>query len=247
MVKDKKTKISKETKGLIITLVFLTIVIGLAFLVINKDNLGTTGKAYYRGQLVSLSDYPSPFIEKGQLNAVVVVGDSAPAGNIVSAVGIVNSLSIVEVRPRFVVKEDIVLDGQTGLTWQKGTGSGNWKEAFIYCEQSSTGGIADWRLPSNKELDSIADVGNAKPFDSATAWFWSSTETSAENAYARNLRVGGTEYDISKTIQFAVRCVRKKEIKICQKIYAPVCGSRIGVSRTYPNKCELDVAGAQFL
>lgn len=56
-----------------------------------------------------------------------------------------------------------VKDAATGLTWaQKDSGkSMNWRSALAYCEALDTGGVADWRLPNAKELQSIVDYSRS--------------------------------------------------------------------------------------
>ena len=54
-----------------------------------------------------------------------------------------------------------VTDGNTGLIWQQqddGT-ERNWNDASSYCNALSLGGQSDWRLPTDKELMSIAHFG----------------------------------------------------------------------------------------
>ena len=59
-----------------------------------------------------------------------------------------------------------VSDTSTGLMWQQDTDrqTGNkyyvlmtWEEALLYCENLQLGGYTDWRLPTVKELRSLAD------------------------------------------------------------------------------------------
>jgi hypothetical protein len=80
MRKRKKfPKIPKEVKSIALTVLFAIIVIGLVIGLIKITRLGVVGKAYmYKGSLVNLTHYPYPFIEDGQLNVEIVVGDGAP-------------------------------------------------------------------------------------------------------------------------------------------------------------------------
>jgi hypothetical protein len=76
-----------------------------------------------------------------------------------------------------------VTDTSTGLTWQKASSSGKtWEKALAYCEGLSLGGYTDWRLPTVKELQSLADYSRYSPAinttyfpDTAASWYWSST------------------------------------------------------------------------
>lgn len=94
---------------------------------------------------------------------------------------------------RFVDNQDgTVTDNCTSLQWQKGTADANgdgqgspldslsWCRALEYCERLDLGGRSDWRLPSIRELQSIADYGRFSPavdpvFDSLLLSYWSST------------------------------------------------------------------------
>ena len=62
---------------------------------------------------------------------------------------------------------DTVLDKKTGLMWAaKDNGSNiNWDNAKKYCETYRGGGYADWRLPTQGELEAIYSA--AKPFKTA--------------------------------------------------------------------------------
>lgn len=55
--------------------------------------------------------------------------------------------------------DTVVIDQQTGLVWQKTPDNElyQYDEAITYCENLTTGGLTDWRLPTIKELFSIAD------------------------------------------------------------------------------------------
>ncbi|MCP4132661.1 MAG: DUF1566 domain-containing protein [bacterium] len=55
--------------------------------------------------------------------------------------------------------DTVVADLNTGLQWQKTPDYSQYEyaDAVTYCENLETGGITDWRLPTIKELFSIAD------------------------------------------------------------------------------------------
>ena len=76
-----------------------------------------------------------------------------------------------------------VTDTSTELMWQKASSSNKtWEQALAYCEGLSFGGYTDWRLPTVKELQSLADYSRYYPAinityfpDTAASWYWSST------------------------------------------------------------------------
>jgi hypothetical protein len=83
-----------------------------------------------------------------------------------------------------------VTDISTGLTWQKASSSGKtWEQALAYCEGLSLGGNTDWRLPTIKELRSLADYSRYNPAinttyfpDTVSSLYWAST-THADYTY----------------------------------------------------------------
>ena len=64
-------------------------------------------------------------------------------------------------KQRFILeKENVVLDNQTGLIWQRGASTVRtvWKEGFNYIEKlnsDSFAGYNDWRYPTEDELASL--------------------------------------------------------------------------------------------
>ncbi len=93
---------------------------------------------------------------------------------------------------RFVDHGDgTVTDTCTGLIWQKVTAPGThtWCEALAYCESLDLAGHEDWRLPSVRELQSIADYGRKVPsavpvFGALSESYWSSTSYAFDSASA---------------------------------------------------------------
>jgi len=60
---------------------------------------------------------------------------------------------------RTINGHEVVIDHVTGLTWQR-LDDGikrTWREASNYCENLTLAGYSDWRLPTKKELQSIAN------------------------------------------------------------------------------------------
>lgn len=93
--------------------------------------------------------------------------------------------------------ETIVTDNATGLMWQQADDgyTYEWSDALDYCENLTLGDYSDWRLPDNKELQSIVEYGTADvpaidtgffdstfndsygggDFEGDYGWYWTST------------------------------------------------------------------------
>jgi hypothetical protein len=129
-----------------------------------------------------------------------------------------------------VPDEPIVADNVTGLVWQgcsvggqRGAGCAGdaawatWEEALESCDELDWGGITDWRLPDDYELESILDYGTAAPtldlevFPNSPveyAWTSSSWAQMPSLALAALLNTGDMHPDVMyKTEPGRVRCV----------------------------------------
>ncbi len=116
-----------------------------------------------------------------------------------------------------------VTDGSTGLTWQQTAATNmTWDQALSYCAALNLAGHTDWRLPSVKELRSLADNSRSNPsldttyFPNAPAsWFWSGTTGAYQtsNAWIVNFYFGDVD-DYNKTNIYCVRAVRGGEKQI---------------------------------
>ena len=91
----------------------------------------------------------------------------------------------------------VVKDTDTGLYWSTPGSRVNWKDAFEQCENSTTGGYTDWRLPNINELSSLLNYSKTSgrefsylPGISSGVEFWSSTNTSAVMALTVNFLTG---------------------------------------------------------
>jgi hypothetical protein len=117
--------------------------------------------------------------------------------------------------PRFTAgaagASNCVTDRATGLMWLKKPDATErpWAEAIAYCEglngDDGRGGYADWRLPNLRELESLVNLGEAKP----SAWLnsqgfaivptascWSSTTFAASTGYAWHVPMADGNVDL---------------------------------------------------
>jgi hypothetical protein len=112
-----------------------------------------------------------------------------------------------------------VTDNSTGLMWQQATGSGimDWDQALSYCENLSLAGFADWRLPNQKELESLVDFTRINPAINITYFpntisdfYWSCTTyvTAADFAWGMYFNYGGDYGPGYKAGGYYVRAVR---------------------------------------
>jgi hypothetical protein len=116
-----------------------------------------------------------------------------------------------------------VTDTSTGLMWQQATAPGKytWQGALAYCENLTLAGHSDWRLPTWKELLSIADHTRYEPSIDTTAfpgtvyfhfvidsYYWTST-TSPNSSLAVTVDfVVGEVGSTNKSGGYYVRAVR---------------------------------------
>ncbi len=120
---------------------------------------------------------------------------------------------------------ETITDNDTGLIWMQATAdtdsngsadSVNWENALSYCENLIFAGQSDWRLPTDKELQSIVDYNYDSPAidtayfpDTASYNYWSSTTDVGTTGIARlvdfkNGKVSGS-YKLYTQIVRAVR------------------------------------------
>ncbi len=127
----------------------------------------------------------------------------------------------------------VVKDTDTGLYWSTpGDSRVNWKDAFEQCENSTTGGYTDWRLPNINELSSLLNYSKTSgrefsylPGISSGVEFWSSTNTSALMALTVNFLTGERRVqnkDKGNTIYYYI-CVRSDLCGEEQFLYGKNC------------------------
>ncbi len=109
-----------------------------------------------------------------------------------------------------------VADQVTGLVWEKaGTASPmTWEQALAWCEQATTGGYSDWRLPNQQELRSLLDLSRSQPtidtaFTGPENEYWSGTTYAGHSNAASYVYFHvGYSYGYVKSGTYNVRCVR---------------------------------------
>lgn len=116
--------------------------------------------------------------------------------------------------------EEIVTDNNTGLQWQRTLLSGlsSWNSALLYaCDGVTYGGFNDWRLPSDRELESIVDYGRYNPSidaeafpDTSSVEHWSSLvrADNAEYAWSVSFDYGYVRRRSVYNLDYSARCVR---------------------------------------
>ena len=91
--------------------------------------------------------------------------------------------------------DETTSDNNTGLMWEKipTTDEFTWEEAEEYCENLELGGYDDWRMPSLKEMYSIADFSSGWPYIDTNYYALASGEVSKdEQFWSSNHYVGVT-------------------------------------------------------
>ena len=121
--------------------------------------------------------------------------------------------------------EEIVIDNNLGLEWQKNIAADkfDWQHAITYCADLDYGGYDDWRLPKPKELLSIINYSRDNPPTDTVYFaeagtsisndFWTSKKYIGNSSKAWGVGFykgydGGNLYYYSNDTQLYVRCVR---------------------------------------
>ncbi len=113
----------------------------------------------------------------------------------------------------------VVVDTETGLTWQHATApaASDWAQAGSYCQSlalDATG--SGWRLPSMKELQTIVDISRQIPAADPTAFpeamsaqYWTSSPVAGlpSEAWVVDFRNGAARTIGQDTLNW-IRCVR---------------------------------------
>jgi hypothetical protein len=112
-----------------------------------------------------------------------------------------------------------VTDNVTGLMWQKSVSITTYAlaDALVYCDGLPLAGRSDWRVPTQAELHSLVDFGQADPSINGTYfpgtpsgfYFWSSTLKAGSSSYAWTVNFGsGNTALLGASTPYYVRCVR---------------------------------------
>ncbi len=113
-----------------------------------------------------------------------------------------------------------VTDNVTGLMWQQETTVHSWSNALEYCSDLSLASYSDWRLPTIKEIQQIADYQTTHPVIDSTFFpntisssFWTSNTAAWSNDYAWKFSFSnGTNSREEKTRNGNVHCVRGRHL-----------------------------------
>jgi len=118
-----------------------------------------------------------------------------------------------------------VTDNNTGLMWQQIPSSNDytWQEAVDYCNSLSLGGHDDWRIPSAKELYSIANFGTGWPYIDTTYFHLASGQVTKDEQFWTSNYYVGTTVEGGSNAAFGVNAVTGHI-----KAYAAQAGGPVG-------------------
>jgi hypothetical protein len=147
--------------------------------------------------------------------------------------GSANSVQWIDhtTNPRFAIYEsgtpadnsdDLVLDKETGLVWERtpNVGGMGWSNAIDHCYNNGVGRRRGWRLPSIEELASLTDpqqsnpptLPNGHPFNVQPSYYWSATTYESDNLKAWNVNMNnGVVEPLFKSTSNPVWCVRGEQ------------------------------------
>ena len=127
----------------------------------------------------------------------------------------------------FTASSNVVVDNNTGLTWEKSPSSSTytWANRNTHCNElnsSNYGGRSNWRVPNPLELLTIVNNSAYNPATNSSftgmptdssVWFWTSAEYKGNTSYAYyfNPSYGWCSYD-DKTGTYKVLCVSGNEM-----------------------------------
>ncbi|MDP2647071.1 MAG: DUF1566 domain-containing protein [Desulfobacterales bacterium] len=125
-----------------------------------------------------------------------------------------------------------VTDSTTGLMWQQAKASGEQTraQAFFYTESLALGGYDDWRLPTIKELASLANFDRRNPAvdvtyfpDTVSSYYWSSTTYAGDTSNAWRVDFyDGYVINGNKSFSYYVRAVRAGQNRLLDHLVISV-------------------------
>lgn len=126
-----------------------------------------------------------------------------------------------------------VTDEATGLTWQQVPSSADmtWQEAVDYANELELGGFDDWRMPSAKELYSIADFSTGWPYLDTTSFSLASGEVTKDEQYWTSNYYVGTTVEGGSDAAFGVNAVTGHIKAYSAEATGPVGGKYIRAVR----------------
>lgn len=181
-------------------------------LVLSACETTTTVNNYY-----AVNDATPGDIADTASGDIAAVADTTAAGDIADTADTTAASDIEVIK----VAELVTVIGS--LTWQTASSpmAYKWTEAQSFCENLTLDAFSDWRLPTFKELEGIADTTQLScpfvidPLKATTVcgWYWSSTpdKGSSSKAWGVNFNFGsGMPPDVSQDITKLgrARCVR---------------------------------------
>lgn len=119
--------------------------------------------------------------------------------------------------PRFELQDEVVLDRLTGLMWTRNANLAEfpltWQESLDYISgmnREKAFGYLDWRLPNRRELRSLMSHQTRKPAlpdghpfrNVFSGWYWTSTTSAINTAYAWYVHMEGARMFYGKKEQF---------------------------------------------
>ncbi|MBP5435570.1 DUF1566 domain-containing protein [bacterium] len=133
----------------------------------------------------------------------------------------------------FTASSKVVVDNNTGLTWEKSPSSSTytWANRNTHCNDlnsSNYGGKSNWRVPNPLELLSIVNNSSHNPATNSnftnmptdsSVWFWTSAEYKGNTSYAYAFIPNYGNYNgyasdsYSKTKTYKVLCVSGDEMQ----------------------------------
>ncbi len=126
-----------------------------------------------------------------------------------------------------------ITDGHTGLTWQQvpSDASFTWQEAVDYVDGLELGGHDDWRLPSAKELWSIADFSSSWPYLDTDYFSLASGEVTKDEQYWTSTTYVGTTVEGGDDAVFGVNAVTGHIKAYAAEASGPIGGNYVRAVR----------------